>query len=68
MLTLSSLVAVVSLFLSVALFPVIGAAIFMAIFFALFLLALVGIFSGLGDRTVRQRAPSMNPTAWRDGS
>jgi hypothetical protein len=63
----SSVVAVASLFLTVALLPVIGAALFAIVSFGLFLLALVGVLSGVEDRTVRQRDPSLNPTRWRDG-
>ena len=66
--TLTSLVAVVSLLLTVAFIPVVGGVLFSTVFFGLFLLALVGVLSGLEDRTVRQHNPSMNPREWRDGS
>jgi hypothetical protein len=65
--TLSSLVAVVSLILTVAFIPVVGGVIFSMVFFGLFLLALVGVVGGVEDRTVRQHNPSMNPWEWRDG-
>ena len=65
--TLSSLVAVVSLILTVAFIPVVGGVIFSMVFFGLFLLALVGVVGGVEDRTVRQHNPSMNPREWRDG-
>lgn len=65
--TLSSLVAVASLFLTVAFIPVVGGVLFAIVFFGLFLLALVGVLGGLEDRTVRRRDPSLNPTKWRDG-
>jgi hypothetical protein len=65
--TLSSLVAVVSLILTVAFIPVVGGIIFSMVFFGVFLLALVGVLSGGRDRTVRQHNPSMNPREWRDG-
>jgi hypothetical protein len=65
--TLTSLVAVVSLILTVAFIPVVGGVIFSMVFFGLFLLALVGVVGGLEDRTVRQHNPSMNPRGWRDG-
>jgi hypothetical protein len=64
----SSFVAVTSLFQAVALFVVIGGAIFgLVLFFPLFLLALVGVLAGLEDRTVHQHNPSMDPNAWGDG-
>jgi hypothetical protein len=66
--TLSSLAAVVSLILTVAFIPVVGGVLFAMVFFGLFLLALVGVLGGLGNRTVRQRNPSMNPSEWRDGA
>jgi hypothetical protein len=66
--TLTSLVAVVFLILTVAFIPVVGGVLFSMVFFGLFLLALVGVLSGLEDRTVRQHNPSNNPREWRDGS
>ena len=68
--TLSALVATGSLFAAVAFVPVVGAVLFAMVFFALFVLALVGVLGGLDDedRRVRQHNPSMSPTAWRDGS
>jgi hypothetical protein len=65
--TLSSLVAVVSLILTVAFIPVVGGVVFSMVFFGLFLLALVGVVGGVENRTVRQHNPSMNPREWRDG-
>jgi hypothetical protein len=65
---LSSLVALGSLLGAVVLAPVYGAALFMLLLFGLFLLALVGVLSGVDDRTVRQHDPSMSATGWRDGS
>ena len=65
---ISSLVAVSSLFLAVALTPVVGAALLVLLLFGLFLLALVGVFSGLEDRTVRQHDPVLDPRGWRNGS
>jgi hypothetical protein len=65
---ISSLVAVGSLFLAVAFVPVIGAALIVLLLFGLFLLALVGVFSGLEDRTVRQHDTVLDPTGWRNGS
>ena len=62
---LSSLVAVGSLFAAVALLPVIGDVVFAVFLFGLFLLALVGVLSGVEDRTVRQHNPEMDPTSWR---
>jgi hypothetical protein len=64
----SAVVATLSLLLTLALLPVPGG-IILAIFpLGLFALALLGVLAGLEDRTVRQHDPSMNPTAWRDGS
>ena len=62
----SSVVAIGSLFLAVALVPVVGAALFVFILLGQFLLALVGVISGQSDRTVKQYEPSMNPRGWRD--
>jgi hypothetical protein len=67
--TLSSLVAVISLLLTAASLMVIGGVVFaLLLFFPLFLLALLGVFAGLEDRTVRQHNPSMDGTKWRNGS
>jgi hypothetical protein len=67
MYALSSLVAVVSLFLTVVFVPIVGGVLFAMVFFGLFGLALAGVLSGTGDRTVRQRSPELNPTGWRSG-
>jgi hypothetical protein len=64
---LSSTVAIVSLVGVVVLAPVYGAAIFMLLLFGLFLLALVGVLSGVDDRTVEQHEPTMNARGWRGG-
>jgi hypothetical protein len=67
--TLSSLVTVISLLLTAASLMVIGGAVFaLLLFFPLFLLALLGVFAGLEDRTVRQHNPSMDGAKWRNGS
>jgi hypothetical protein len=63
-----SLVAVSSLILAVAFAPVIGAALLVLLLLGLFLLAMVGVFMGVEDRTVRQHDPALDPKAWRDGS
>jgi hypothetical protein len=71
MLTVSALVAVVSLLTAAASLLVIGGAVFaLILFFPLFLLALLGVMIGTGveDRTVRQHNPSRNGTEWRNGS
>lgn len=65
---LSSLVAVVSLFLTVAFVPLVGGVLFAMVAFGLFLLALVAVLAEQEDRTVRQHNPSMNPRGWRDGA
>jgi hypothetical protein len=64
---ISSLVAVGSLFLAVAFVPVVGAALIVLLLFGLFLLALVGVFSGLENREVRQHDPVLDGRRWRDG-
>ena len=61
----SSVVAVGSLFLAVALVPVMGAALFVFLLLGQFLLALVGVIGGQSSRTVKQYEPSMNPSGWR---
>lgn len=65
---ISSLIAVGALFGALALTPVLGGVILGFVLLAVFLLALFGVMAGLEDRTVRQRNPSMDPTAWRNGS
>jgi hypothetical protein len=65
---LHSLVAVSSLILAVAFAPVIGAALLVLLLLGLFLLAMVGVFMGVEDRTVRQRDPVLDPKGWRKGS
>lgn len=62
----SSVVAVGSLFLAVALAPLVGAALFVFLLLGQFLLALVGVIGGQSDRTVKQHEPSMNPRGWRE--
>ncbi len=66
--TLSSVVAVLSLFGAVALVPVVGGVLFVFVLFGSFLLALVGVIGGLEDRTIRQHEPTMDPMGWRNGS
>jgi hypothetical protein len=66
--TLSSLVAVGSLFGAVAFVPILGGILFAFVLFGLFLLALVGVIGGLEDHSVRQHEPAMDPRGWRDGS
>lgn len=65
---ISSIVAVSSLLLAAALAPVVGAALLVLLLFGLFLLAIVGVFSGMEDRTVRQHDVVLDPKGWRDGS
>jgi hypothetical protein len=61
-------VAVAALLLSVAMLPLWGGVLFALFLFGLFLLALVGVLSGLDDRAVRQRDPVLDPRGWRNGS
>jgi hypothetical protein len=63
--TVTSLVAVGSLFTAAALLPLVGAALFAAVLFGLSLLALVGVIGSAGEHVVEQHNPSMDPTAWR---
>ena len=63
----STLLAVMSLFLAVALVPIVGGILFAFVLFGVFLLALVGVLGGLENRDVRQHEPVMDPTRWRDG-
>jgi hypothetical protein len=66
---MSAVLAAVSLLLTVAsLLAIPVGAIFAPFLFGLFLLALVGVLGGLGDRTVRQREPVLDPRRWRNGS
>jgi hypothetical protein len=65
---LYSVVAVASLLLAASLVPVIGAALFVLLLIGLFLLALVGVVSSVGDRNVRQHDPVLDPKGWRNGS
>ena len=63
------LAAVAALFLGVTSLLVLGGAVFgLFLFFPLFVLALVGVLSGLENRTVQQHDPSMDATSWREGS
>ena len=64
---ISSLVAIGSLFLAVAFVPIVGAALIVLLLFGVFLLALVGVFSGLENRTVRQHDPVLDGRKWREG-
>ena len=65
--TLSALVAVLFLLGAAATLPLLGAVLFAAVLFGAFMLALVGVFSGLEDRTVEQHDPALDPAAWRRG-
>ena len=66
---MSAFVVVASLVVTVALLPVPGPSVVFAPFsLGLALLALVGVLTGVEDRTVRQRDPAMKPRGWRDNS
>ena len=65
--TLSSLVAVGSLFGAVAFVPIVGGILCAFVLFGLFLLALVGVIAGLEDHSVQQHEPAMDPRGWRHG-
>jgi uncharacterized membrane protein len=60
-------IAVGSLLGAIVFVPLIIGALVSLILVGAFLLALVGVFSGLEDRTVRQHEPSMDPRGWRNG-
>ena len=68
--TVSGVVAAVSLFLTAAslLAAPAGGIIFTPFLFGLFSLALVGVFSGVEDRTVREHSPVLDGTRWRSSS
>ena len=65
---MSAFVVVASLVVTVALLPVPGGVVFAPFSLGLALLALVGVLTGVEDRTVRQRDPAMKPRGWRDNS
>jgi hypothetical protein len=61
--------AVSALFLAAASLLLIGGAVFaLFLFFPLFLLALLGVLSGVPDRTVKQHDVVLDGTRWRTGS
>jgi hypothetical protein len=61
--------AIPALLLTVASLMVIGGAVFaLLLFFPLFLLGLLRVFTEVEDRTVTQRNPSMDAKRWRNGS
>ena len=64
---LTASAAVLFLVGAAALLPVMGAVLFAAVLFGLFLLALVAVLSGVEDRTVEQHDPALDPARWRSG-
>jgi hypothetical protein len=62
------IVAVGSLFATVAALMVIGGAVFAVLLFGAFLFALVGLLAGSANRTVRQHNPRLDGKRWRDGA
>ena len=62
------LIAVLSLLGAVAVLLVPGGVLIAPFLLGAALLALTGGLGGLGNRSVRQHEPPMNPTGWRDGS
>jgi uncharacterized membrane protein len=64
---LSAALAVLALFLTAALVMIPGGVLFALVGFPLFLFALAGVLTGVGDRDVRQRHPSMDGWRWRNG-
>ena len=65
---MNALVAVLSLLGSLVLLLVPGGVLFAPFSLGLFLLALTGVLGGLGNRSVAQHDPEMNPRGWRDGA
>ena len=65
----SAVVATGSLFLTAAslLAAPAGGVIFTPFLFGLFLLALVGVFSGVENRAVREHNPVLDGKRWRNG-
>ena len=65
----SAVVATGSLFLTAAslLAARAGGVIFTPFLFGLFLLALVGVFSGVENRAVREHNPLLDGKRWRNG-
>lgn len=63
--SVSATIAIVSLVGVIVMAPIYGAALFMLLLFGLFLLALVGVLSGVDDRSVPQHDPAMDPKGWR---
>ena len=66
--TFSALIAIGSLLGAIVFVPLIVGVLLSLILVGAFLLALVGVLSGLEDHTVRQHDPAMDPTGWRNGS
>jgi hypothetical protein len=66
--TFSALIAIGSLLGAIVFVPLIVGVLLSLILVGAFLLALVGVLSGLDDQTVRQHDPAMDPTGWRNGS
>ena len=65
--TLTGLIAVLCLLGAAAMVPLLGAVLFAAVLFGLFLLALVAVLSGVEERTVEQHDPTLDPAGWRRG-
>ena len=65
----SALVATGSLFLTAASLVAApaGGVVFAPFLFGLFLLALVGVFSGVENRAVREHDPVLDGKRWRNG-
>jgi hypothetical protein len=61
------ILTITSLLAGVGLLLVPGGVVFAPFLLGLALLALTGVLGGLGDRSVRQHDPPMNPRGWRDG-
>ena len=59
------ILTITSLLAGVGLLLVPGGALFAPFLLGLALLALTGVLGGLGDHSVRQHNPPMDPWAWR---
>lgn len=64
---MSALVAALSLVASAALLLVPGGVLLIPLTLGGFALALAGVLGQVGDRTVAQHDPAVNPRGWRDG-
>jgi hypothetical protein len=65
---MSVVIALGSLFTSIALLLVPGGILFAPFVLGISALAFVAVLGSVGDRTVREHTPTLNPRGWREGS